>query len=196
MAPILCAGVTTYKGIKETETRPGQWLAISGIGGLGHLAVQYAKWMGLQVAALDVSEDKLALARSLGADVTVDAKAPDAAQQVLDQTGGGAHGVLVTAVSPVAFTQGLRMVRRKGTVSLLGLPPGDFSTPIFDVVLKRITVRGSIVGTRADLAEAIAFAAQGKVRAHVHTERLDQINRVLSDLRAGKVEGRIVLDVA
>ena len=155
--------------------------------------MQYAKAMGLHVAALDVTEEKLALARSLGADATVDAKAPDAAQQIVKQTGGGAHGVLVTAVSPAAFAQALQMVRRKGTVSLVGLPPGDFPTPIFDVVLKRITIRGSIVGTRADLAEAIAFAAEGKVRAHIHAARLDEINRVLSDLKAGKVDGRIVL---
>jgi len=195
MAPILCAGVTTYKGIKETEAKPGQWLAISGLGGLGHLAVQYAKAMGLHVAALDVTEDKLALARSLGADVTVDARIPDAAQQLVKQTGGGAHGVLVTAVSPAAFAQALQMVRRKGTVSLVGLPPGDFPTPIFDVVLKRITVRGSIVGTRADLDEAIAFAADGRVRTHVQAAHLDEINRVLSDLRAGNVDGRIVLDM-
>lgn len=196
IAPILCAGVTTYKGIKETDTKPGQWLAISGIGGLGHLAVQYAKAMGLHVAALDVTDDKLALARSLGADVTVSATAPDAAQQVLQQTGGGAHGVLVTAVSPGAFGQALHMVRRKGTVALVGLPPGDFATPIFDVVLKRITVRGSIVGTRADLADAIAFAAEGTVRARVHEAGLDDINRVLSELRAGRIEGRMVLRVA
>jgi propanol-preferring alcohol dehydrogenase len=193
MAPILCAGVTTYKGIKETETKPGQWLAVSGLGGLGHLAVQYAKAMGLHVAALDVTDEKLALARSLGADATVNAKAPDAAQQIVKQTGGGAHGVLVTAVSPPAFAQALRMVRRKGTVALVGLPPGDFPTPIFDVVLKRITIRGSIVGTRADLAEAIAFAAEGKVRAHLHEARLDEINRVLSELKAGKIDGRVVL---
>jgi propanol-preferring alcohol dehydrogenase len=196
MAPILCAGVTTYKGIKETEARPGQWLAIAGLGGLGHLAVQYAKAMGLHVAALDVTEEKLALARALGADVTVNATAPDAAQRIVRQTGGGAHGVLVTAVSPAAFTQALRMVRRKGTVSLVGLPPGDFATPIFDVVLKRITVRGSIVGTRADLAEAIAFAAEGKVRAHFSQAPLAEINRVLSDLDAGRVDGRIVLTLA
>jgi propanol-preferring alcohol dehydrogenase len=196
MAPILCAGVTTYKGIKETEARPGQWLAIAGLGGLGHLAVQYAKAMGLHVAALDVTEEKLALARMLGADVTVNATAPDAAQRIVRQTGGGAHGVLVTAVSPAAFTQALHMVRRKGTVSLLGLPPGDFATPIFDVVLKRITVRGSIVGTRADLAEAIAFAAEGKVRAHFTQAPLAEINRVLSDLAGGRVDGRIVLTLA
>jgi propanol-preferring alcohol dehydrogenase len=195
MAPILCAGVTTYKAIKETETKAGQWLAIFGLGGLGHLAVQYAKAMGLHVAALDVTDEKLGLARSLGADVTVNAKASDATQQVLKQTGGGAHGVVVTAVSPAGFAHALQIVRRKGTVSLVGLPPGDFPTPIFDVVLKRITIRGSIVGTRQDLAEAMDFAAEGRVQAHIHRAPLAEINRVLSDLRAGKVDGRIVLDM-
>ena len=195
MAPILCAGVTTYKGIKETEAQAGQWIAISGIGGLGHIAIQYAKAMGLHIAALDVSEEKLALARKLGAEITVNAKSQDAAAQIVKQTGGGAHGVLVTAVSPPAFSQALHMVRRKGTVSLVGLPPGDFPTPIFDVVLKRITLRGSIVGTRKDLAEAIEFAAEGKVRAHIHKARLADINRVFADLKAGKVDGRIVIDL-
>jgi propanol-preferring alcohol dehydrogenase len=193
MAPILCAGVTTYKGIRETEVRPGQWIAISGIGGLGHLAVQYANAMGMRVVALDVAEDKLALARTDGAEVVVSARLDNAAQRVIDATGGGAHGVLVTAVSRSAFGQALRMVRRKGTVSLVGLPPGTFDTPIFDVVLKRITVRGSIVGTRQDLAEAIAFAATGKVRAHTQIAAIEDINTVLADLKAGRVTGRIVL---
>ncbi len=196
MAPILCAGVTTYKGIKETEARPGEWIAISGIGGLGHVAIQYAKAMGLHVAALDVTQDKLALARKLGAEIALDAKSPEAAAQIVKLTGGGAHGVLVTAVSPPAFTQALQLVRRKGTVSLVGLPPGNFSTPIFDVVLKRITLRGSIVGTRKDLAEAVEFAAEGKVHAHIHKVRLEEINRVFSDLKAGTVDGRMVLDLA
>jgi propanol-preferring alcohol dehydrogenase len=194
MAPILCAGVTTYKGIKETEARPGEWIAISGIGGLGHVAIQYARAMGLHVAALDVTEEKLALARKLGADIAINAKLPDAAEQVVKLTGGGAHGVLVTAVSPPAFAQALRLVRRKGTVSLVGLPPGDFATPIFDVVLKRITLRGSIVGTRKDLAEAVEFAAEGKVRAHIHKAKLEDINRVFADLKAGQVDGRVVLE--
>ena len=122
MAPILCAGVTSYKGIKETEARPGEWIAISGIGGLGQLAVQYAKAMGLHVAALDVTEEKLALARASGAEVTVNARAPDAAEQIVKHTSGGAHGVLVTAVSPGAFAQALKLVRRKGTVSLFPTP--------------------------------------------------------------------------
>lgn len=193
IAPILCAGVTTYKGIKETEARPGEWIAISGIGGLGHVAIQYAKAMGLHVVALDVTDEKLALARQLGAEVAVNAKSPDAVQQVIQETGGGAHGVLVTAVSPPAFSQALGLVRRKGTVSLVGLPPGDFATPIFDVVLKRITLRGSIVGTRKDLSEALQFAGEGKVRAHIHESRLEDINDIFAQLKAGKVDGRMVI---
>lgn len=196
VAPILCAGVTTYKGIRETEAKAGDWIAISGIGGLGHLAVQYAKAMGLRVVALDTTREKLALASSLGADVTVDANASDAIGQVIDRTRGGAHGVLVTAVSTPAFSQGLRIVRRKGTVSFVGLPPGEFGTPIFDVVLKRITLRGSIVGTRKDMAEAIAFALQGKVRATITRRKLEDINEVFDGLRTGAVNGRIVLDMA
>lgn len=193
IAPILCAGVTTYKGLKETEARPGQWVAISGIGGLGHVAIQYAKAMGLKVAAIDIAAEKLALARAAGADIAIDARSSSAAADVVEATGGGAHGVLVTAVSPPAFSQALQMVRRKGTVSLVGLPPGEFATPIFDVVLKRITVRGSIVGTRRDLDEAIAFAAEGKVQATVTTAPLSDINDIFAKLRAGRIEGRMVL---
>lgn len=193
IAPILCAGVTTYKGLKETEAKPGEWVAISGIGGLGHVAIQYAKAMGLHVVALDVTDEKLELARSLGADATVNARASDAVDQVISVTHGGAHGVLVTAVSPPAFEQALHMVRRKGTVAMVGLPPGEFSTPIFDVVLKRITLRGSIVGSRKDLAEAVSFAAEGKVKTHIHEAKLEDINKVFADLKAGKIDGRVVI---
>ncbi|HEV2159786.1 alcohol dehydrogenase AdhP [Bradyrhizobium sp.] len=194
IAPILCAGVTTYKGLKETDARPGEWVVISGVGGLGHVAVQYAKAMGLKVAAVDIAEDKLALARETGADIAVNALEADAADKVIAATGGGAHGVLVTAVSTAAFAQALKMVRRKGTVSLVGLPPGEFPTPIFDVVLKRITVRGSIVGTRRDLDEAIAFATDGKVKAEVAKVPLAEINDVFDRMKAGKIDGRMVLD--
>jgi alcohol dehydrogenase, propanol-preferring len=195
LAPILCAGVTTYKGIRETEARPGEWIVISGVGGLGHIAVQYAKAMGLHVVAVDVSDEKLMLARKLGAEVVVNGRHRDAVADVLRQTDGGAQGVLVTAVSVPAFGQALQMVRRKGTVSLVGLPPGDFPAPIFDVVLKRITIRGSIVGTRRDLAEALDFASDGKVRAHYHAVPLEDVNRVFEALEAGRVDGRIVLDI-
>lgn len=195
MAPILCAGVTTYKGLRETEAKPGEWVAIFGIGGLGHVAIQYAKAMGLRVAALDIAPDKLALAVAAGADIAVNARSPGAVEAIIEATNGGAQGVLVTAVSPPAFSQALRVVRRRGTVALVGLPPGDFPTPIFDVVLKRITVRGSIVGTRRDLDEAIAFAAQGKVRCEVATAPLSAINDIFARLKAGKIGGRMVLDM-
>ncbi|NPV19676.1 alcohol dehydrogenase AdhP [Bradyrhizobium aeschynomenes] len=194
IAPILCAGVTTYKGLKETDTRPGEWVVISGVGGLGHVAIQYAKAMGLKPLGIDIAEDKLKLALEAGAEHAVNALDKDAVERVIAITGGGAHGVLVTAVSTPAFAQALHMVRRKGTVSLVGLPPGEFPTPIFDVVLKRITVRGSIVGTRRDLDEAIAFAAEGKVTAEVTTAPLSEINTIFDRMKAGKIDGRVVLD--
>jgi len=194
VAPILCAGVTTYKGLKEADTKPGEWVAISGVGGLGHVAIQYAKAMGLKVVGLDIAEDKLKLAREAGAEFAVNALANDAVDRVVQATGGGAHGVLVTAVSTPAFAQALRMVRRKGTISLVGLPPGEFPTPIFDVVLKRITVRGSIVGTRRDLDEAIAFAAEGKVRSEITRAPLSDINAIFERMKSGKIDGRMVLD--
>jgi propanol-preferring alcohol dehydrogenase len=194
IAPVLCAGVTVYKGLKVTDTRPGNWVVISGIGGLGHMAVQYARAMGLNVAAVDVDDAKLELARRLGATVTVNAKTTDPVAY-LKQEIGGAHGVLVTAVSPKAFEQATAMVRRGGTVSLNGLPPGQFPLDIFGMVLNGITVRGSIVGTRLDLQESLDFAAQGKVRATVSTDRLENINDVFARMRKGAIEGRVVLDM-
>jgi len=193
-APILCAGLTTYKGIKETDTRPGQWIAISGIGGLGHVAVQYARAMGLHVAAVDIADEKLALARQLGAELTVNAARQDA-PAVIQREIGGAHGVLVTAVSVPAFRQALDMARRGGTISLVGLPPGEFPTPIFDVVLKRLTIRGSIVGTRKDLQESLEFAAEGAVKPTIELQPLEQINSVFERLEKGEVNGRVVLDL-
>ena len=192
--PILCAGVTTYKGLKETEVRPGEWVVISGAGGLGHIAIQYAKAMGLHVAAVDVGDDKLALAGQLGADITINAKLQDPAEKIQKEI-GGAHGVIVTAVSPIAFKQAVGMLRRHGTCVLVGLPPGDFQVSIFDVVLNRYTLRGSIVGTRQDLQEALAFAAQGKVKATIEQQPLESINAVFARLKEGKINGRVVLNV-
>jgi propanol-preferring alcohol dehydrogenase len=194
-APILCAGVTTYKGLKEIEARPGEWVVISGVGGLGHVAIQYAKAMGLHVAAVDLGAEKMALARNLGAEISIDAKTQDPPTEIQKQI-GGAQGVLVTAVSTVAFKQAIGMLRRSGTCVLVGLPPGDFPISIFDVVLNRYTIRGSIVGTRLDLEEALAFAAGGKVKATIETLALESINDVFNRLRTGQVNGRVVLGIA
>lgn len=193
-APLLCAGVTTYKGLKELEVKPGDWVVISGVGGLGHVAVQYAKAMGFHVVAVDLSDEKLELARSLGAEVTINVNREDPVV-ALERQLGGVHGVLVTAVSLPAFRQAIGMLRRGGTCSLVGLPPGEFPTPIFEVVLKRLTVRGSIVGTRLDLQEALRFAAEGKVRAQVEVHPLEAINEILARLERGEVNGRVVLQL-
>lgn len=193
-APIICAGVTTYKGIKVADVRPGEWIAISGAGGLGHLAVQYAKVMGLQVAAIDIDDGKLAHAKKLGADLVINAKTADPAVVLKEKTGGGAHGVLITAPSLAAFKQGVGMTRKRGTCVLVGLPPGEFPVPLFDVVANCITIRGSFVGTRQDMAEALAFAASGKVKADIELQPLSSINRIFDRLQRGEVASRVVLD--
>jgi len=161
-APLICAGITSYKGIKETKARPGEWIAISGIGGLGHLGIQYAKAMGLHIAAIDIDEGKLDHAKRLGADLMINAKKNEPAAILKKEIGGGAHGVLITAPSLPAFKQGIEMTRKHGTCVLVGLPPGDFPVPLFDVVANCVTIRGSFVGTRGDMAEALAFAADGR----------------------------------
>jgi len=195
-APIICAGLTTYKGIKETGAKPGEWIAISGIGGLGHLAIQYAKAMGLHVCAIDVDDSKLSHAKWLGAELLVNARAGDPVAAVRKGTGGGAHGVLITAPSLGAFKQGVGMTRKRGTCVLNGLPPGEFPTPLFDVVANCITIRGSFVGTRADMAEALAFAAEGKVTADNELQPLSAINQVLERLEQGRVASRVVINFA
>jgi alcohol dehydrogenase, propanol-preferring len=193
-APLICAGITTYKGIKQTDARPGEWIVISGAGGLGHLAIQYAKIMGLQVCAVDIDDGKLALAKQMGADFVVNAKHADADEAVKKGTNGGAHGVLITAPSLSAFKQGIGMARKRGTCVLVGLPPGDFPVPLFDVVANCITIRGSFVGTREDMAETLAFAAEGKVKADIELQPLSAINDIFNRLERGKVAGRVVLD--
>jgi len=195
-APLICAGITTYKGIKETKVKAGDWIAISGAGGLGHLAIQYAKVMGLQVCAIDVDDAKLALAKTLGADLVFNAKHGDPASALKKETGGGAHGVLITAPSLGAFKQAVGMTRKRGTCVLVGLPPGDFPLPIFDVVANCITIRGSFVGTREDMAECLAFAADGRVKADIELQPLSKINDIFDRLEHGKVAGRVVLDFA
>ncbi|GAA78982.1 alcohol dehydrogenase, propanol-preferring [Pseudoalteromonas sp. BSi20495] len=193
-APIICAGITTYKGIKETDAKPGEWVAISGCGGLGHLAIQYAKAMGLKVCAVDIDDTKLEHATSLGADAVVNAKKANAADTVKEITQGGAHGVLITAPSLPAFEQGVNMTRKHGTCVLVGLPPGEFPTPLFDVVANCITIKGSFVGNRKDMAEALAFAAQGKVKADIELQPLSAINNIFERLENGKVPSRVVID--
>ena len=190
-APVLCAGVTVYKALKVSETRPGQFMVISGVGGLGHMAVQYAVAMGMRVIAVDIAEDKLELAKKHGAEFTVNARESDPVERVQDITGGGSHGIVVTAVHQDAFGQALGMARRDGTVVFVGLPAGDFPASVFDIVFNNLTIRGSLVGPRQDMVEALDFYARGLVTPSVKTCALEDVNDVFEAMRHGKIDGRV-----
>jgi len=193
-APILCAGVTAYKALKEADCQAGDFVTIIGAaGGLGHLACQYALAMGFQPIAVDIGAEKLAYCKSLGVKHAVDPKAEDAVAAINKITDGGSHGVICFAASQAAFQQAVNFSRSKGTIVCVGLPAGSFDCPIFDVVLKRLTIRGSIVGTRKDMQEAMSFAERGLVKCNIRIESLSNVNIVLDDLRQGKIEGRVVL---
>ncbi len=193
VGPVLCAGVTVYKGLLMTETKPGDWVVISGIGGLGHLAVQYAVAMGLRVVAVDIADDKLELAKKHGAEIVINAANDDPAAEVQNQV-GGAHGVLVTAVHEQAFSQAIGMSRRGGTIVFNGLPPGKFDVSVFDVVLNGLTIRGSIVGTRQDMIEALEFYAAGKIKPTYQRRPLEDLNDIFDEMRGGKIDGRVVVE--
>lgn len=194
-APILCAGLTVYKGIKESEARPGQWVAVCGVGGLGHLAVEYAKAMGLHVAAIDVSADKLDLAKRLGADLTVNASEEEDAARIVRKATGGCHGVLVTAAAMPAYDMGMGMVRTGGTLVMIAIPNGELRVPIVPAVSRGLTIRGSSVGNRQDLREALDFAAAGLVKPEVAVKPLEAANETLDALRKGTITGRVVLNL-
>ncbi|KAK9694833.1 alcohol dehydrogenase [Basidiobolus ranarum] len=197
-APIFCAGVTVYKGLKETEVRSGQFITIVGAaGGLGHLAIQYAKAMGMNVVAVDTGDDKRKMCvEELGADYFVDFMKDDVVATVKKVTGGGSHGVLLLSPAERPFQQAVDYTRRWGTVVCIALPPNATGTfPVFDLVLKRLTIRGSILGNRQDLTEALDFAARAKVKCHYKVQDIETIPQVFEDMETGKIAGRIVLDM-
>jgi alcohol dehydrogenase, propanol-preferring len=196
MAPILCAGVTTYRALQRSTVEQGQWVAIVGVGGLGHMAVQWAVSLGHRVVAIDVNEDSLAQARLVGADVLVNSRHVDPIEAVRHATGGGVHGAVVCATATVAFEQATAMLRPTGTVVFVGMPGGEgdlIRLPISTMVGGEISVRGSSVGTRADLRAAVDLAHNGAARAATQTVRLEDINDVFANLRAGRIVGRAVL---
>lgn len=192
---ITCAGVTTYKGIKVSGVRAGQWIAIYGAGGLGNLAVQYAKKVfGARVIAIDIHDDKLAFAKEVGADLTINPLKEDSVQ-VIQEKVGGAHAAVVTAVSKVAFNAAVNCVRAGGRVVAIGLPPETMDLSIPRIVLDGIEIVGSLVGTRQDLAEAFQFGAEGLVVPLVQLRRLDEANDIFQEMRDGKIQGRMVIDM-
>ncbi|HEL2506625.1 TPA: alcohol dehydrogenase AdhP [Streptococcus suis] len=193
---ITCAGVTCYKAIKEAHLEPGQWIAIYGAGGLGNLAVQYAKKVfNAHVIAVDINNDKLELAKEVGADVTINGlEVEDVPGYIKEITGGGVHSTVVTAVSKVAFNQAIDSVRAGGYVVAVGLPSEYMDLSIVKTVLDGIKVVGSLVGTRKDLEEAFHFGAMGLVVPVVQKRPVEDAEAVFNEMVAGTIQGRMVLD--
>lgn len=193
---VTCAGVTTYKAVKVSNIRPGQWIAIYGLGGLGNLALQYAKNVfNARVIAVDINDDQLQFAREMGADLVINSRNEDAAK-VIQEKVGGAHAAIVTAVAKVAFNSAVDALRAGGRLVAVGLPPEAMSLDIPRLVLDGIEVVGSLVGTRQDLVEAFEFAAQGKVVPKVTLRPIEDINEIFDEMQQGKIKGRMVIDLS
>jgi propanol-preferring alcohol dehydrogenase len=191
-APLTCAGVTTYKAVKLSGARPSDLVAVFGIGGLGHLALQYARIAGARVVAVDIHEDKLELARELGAEFTINASTADPAAEI--QRLGGADAAIATAVEPKPFEQAYRSLRRGGTLVFVGLPAENhIELPIFETVLNGLTVVGSIVGTRLDLREVFELHAAGMTRVIFEERPLEEVNEAIEEVERGDVKARVVL---
>lgn len=192
---ITCAGVTTYKAIKEAQLQPGQWTVIFGAGGLGNLAVQYAKKVfNAHVVAVDINNDKLALAKEVGADIVINGHEVDDVAALIQEKTGGAHSAVVTAVSKVAFNQAVDSVRAGGRVVAVGLPSEMMDLSIVKTVLDGIQVIGSLVGTRKDLEEAFQFGAEGLVVPVVQKRPVSDAVDVFDEMEASTIQGRMVLD--
>ncbi|MFF0296460.1 alcohol dehydrogenase AdhP [Kitasatospora sp. NPDC004614] len=193
-APLSCAGVTTYKAVKLAGARPGTRVLISGIGGLGHLALQYARIFGAETVAVDITDDKLKLAEDLGADHVIDARTQDVAQEVHKL--GGADAAVSLAVSNASFRAAYDSLRRGGTLVLVALPAeGELTLPVFETVLNGTKVIGSIVGTRQDLAEVFRLHGLGRTKVIRETRKLEDVNSCFEDVLAGRVSARLVFDL-
>ncbi|WEG72421.1 alcohol dehydrogenase AdhP [Vagococcus intermedius] len=193
---VTCAGVTTYKAVKVSTIKPGQWLVVFGLGGLGNLALQYAKNVfNAKVIAVDVNEAQLEFAKELGADMVLNPMTTNVEEEI-QNTVGGAHAAVVTAVAKSAFNSAVNAVRAGGTVVAVGLPPESMDLSIPRLVLDGIHVVGSLVGTREDLKEAFEFAKEGKVVPKVHMRPLEDVNDIFDEMVSGKIKGRMVIDLS
>ncbi len=193
-APLTCAGVTTYKAIKVSGARSSDLVAIFGVGGLGHMALQYAKVAGATVVAVDLIDEKLEMAKELGADFVVNAAKQDPVEEIKKL--GGADAAIALAVAPKAFAQAYGSLRRKGTLVFVALPADNYvQLPIFETVLNGITIVGSIVGTRVDLAEVYDLHAAGRTKVLLEKRSLDDVNQSIEDVEKGRVTARLVFDL-
>ncbi|MCI0662068.1 MAG: zinc-dependent alcohol dehydrogenase [Acidobacteria bacterium] len=192
-APLMCAGLTVHTAIKAADMHAGQKIAIFGIGGLGHLAIQLAKAKKTEVIAVDVADDKLELARECGADNLVNAASPEAHKKIKKISGGGAHVVVVTSGSRAAYETALRSLRRGGTLVVVGMAPEPISVSTVSLVSGEYRIIASAVGSRADLREVLQLAAEGKVKCKIEQREFAQVNQVFDEMKEGRLLGRVVL---
>jgi len=192
-APLLCAGLTVHSAMKKSDVKAGQKVAIFGVGGLGHLAIQLAKAKGAEVIAVDVADDKLELARECGADITINAATGQAHREIKKATGGGAHVVMVTSGSRAAYETALRSIRKAGTLAIVGMAPEPVPLSTVAMVSGEYRIVGSAVGSREDLREVLQLASEGKVKCRVETRAFDQVDTVLNEMKEGRLLGRVVL---
>jgi propanol-preferring alcohol dehydrogenase len=189
-APLFCAGVTVYRAVKLAGVQPGQRVAVFGIGGLGHLAVQVAKTFGVKVIAVDIAADKLELAQQLGADQLINAATNDVLKTFRGL--GGVHAAIVTSSAKAAYTQAFYSVRSAGTLMVVGLPPEELSFPA--ILMREIKIRSVATGTRSDVRETLNLAAAGKIRCLIETTGLQKVNDVFGQMRQGQIRGRVVIN--
>ncbi|MFZ3265587.1 MAG: zinc-dependent alcohol dehydrogenase [Terriglobales bacterium] len=192
-APLLCAGVTVHRALKQARIRTGQRLAVFGIGGLGHIAVQIGRAAGAEVTAIDISEEKLALAKSLGASRTLNAATSKVVKEL--RGSGGVHVALVASAAKSAYDLAFYCVRPTGTLLAVGLPAQDLAFPPILMAAGEIQIKASSVGTRQDLREVLAMGAAGTVHCQVTTRPLAVVQEVLEQLSRGEVSGRVVLRI-
>lgn len=192
-APLLCAGLTVHSAMKKAEVRAGQKVAVFGVGGLGHLAIQLAKAKGAEVVAVDVADDKLELARECGADITINAATGQAHKDIKKATGGGAHVVIVTSGSRAAYETALRSIRKSGTLAIVGMAPEPVPLSTVAMVSGEFRIVGSAVGSREELREVLRLAAEGKIKCKIETRPFAEVDSVLNEMKDGRLVGRVVL---
>lgn len=190
-APLFCAGVTVYRAVTKSGVQSGQRVAVFGVGGLGHIAIQIAAAKGAEVIAVDVADDKLSLARSLGATTTLNALDPELRKKFRGL--GGMHVAMVTSAAKAAYDSAFHSLRRGGTLTVVGIPAEELSFPPIMMVGNEIRIVASSVGTRNDLLDVLSLAASGQVRCQVQTRSLEEVNEVLDEMRGGRLSGRVVL---
>jgi len=192
-APLFCAGVTVFRALKQARVSPGQRLAVFGVGGLGHLAIQIGQGLGADIAAIDISDEKLALAKSLGASTALNAASNNVVKEL--RTKGGVHIALVASAARAAYDMAFSCVRPTGTLLVVGLPAENICFPPILMAAAEVRIQASAVGTRQDVRDVLALASRGKIRCRVDTRPLSEANHALDLLRSGQVSGRIVLAI-